>query len=145
MIRQLAHACFYSDNLPAMIDFFGRQLGFSVRFTLQDRHGVTFGYYFDCGNSTFIEVFDRALAIAEWGGDFAPANAGRYRHLCFEVTGLAETRNELAAHGILSTEPKTGLDGSVQSWITDPDGNEIELMEYTGRSLQLVGRGPNHA
>jgi hypothetical protein len=41
-----------------------------------------------------------------------------------------------------STEPKSGLDFSVQAWIKDPDGNEIELMEYTGRSLQLVGRAP---
>jgi hypothetical protein len=29
------------------------------------------------------------------------------------------------------------MDNSIQSWITDPDGNRIELMEYTSTSMQL--------
>jgi hypothetical protein len=28
------------------------------------------------------------------------------------------------------------MDGSRQCWIKDPDGNSIELMEYTSNSLQ---------
>ncbi len=35
-------------------------------------------------------------------------------------------------------EIRTGLDGSFQAWLADPDGNRIELMEYTHRSAQLV-------
>jgi len=30
------------------------------------------------------------------------------------------------------------MDGSLQAWIKDPDGNDIELMEYTRDSLQLA-------
>ncbi len=57
MIRQLAHLCFFTNDLDAMIAFY-RKLGLKVKFTLQDRNGNSFGYYFDCGNTTFIEVFD---------------------------------------------------------------------------------------
>jgi hypothetical protein len=31
-----------------------------------------------------------------------------------------------------------GVDNSRQAWIKDPDGNDIELMEYTDRSLQTT-------
>jgi hypothetical protein len=30
-----------------------------------------------------------------------------------------------------------GMDNSRQAWVADPDGNEIELMEYGAASLQL--------
>jgi hypothetical protein len=32
-----------------------------------------------------------------------------------------------------------GMDNSRQAWVTDPDGNQIELMEYGPKSLQLIG------
>jgi hypothetical protein len=31
------------------------------------------------------------------------------------------------------------MDNSRQAWVTDPDGNAIELMEYGASSLQLTG------
>lgn len=37
------------------------------------------------------------------------------------------------------TGRKTGNDRSLQSWIKDPDGNLIELQEYTPESGQFTG------
>jgi hypothetical protein len=31
-----------------------------------------------------------------------------------------------------------GMDNSRQAWVTDPDGNAIELMEYGYSSMQLA-------
>jgi hypothetical protein len=31
-----------------------------------------------------------------------------------------------------------GPDGTYQLWIVDPDGNRIELMQYTEKSKQLI-------
>jgi hypothetical protein len=31
------------------------------------------------------------------------------------------------------------MDNSMQAWIKDPDGNDIELMEYTPTSFQTRG------
>ncbi len=138
MIRQLAHTCFFTDNLKRMVDFYTKSLGLKVKFTLDNKEGVPFGYYIECGHSTFIEIFDQALALKEWGGEKKPLIAdSKYRHLCFEVTGLAEFRKVLEERGEKPTPIKTGMDGSLQSWTGDPDGNPIELMEYTARSRQL--------
>jgi catechol 2,3-dioxygenase-like lactoylglutathione lyase family enzyme len=146
MIRQLAHACFYTGDIGAMVDFYSAKLKLPIQFTLENRAGAIFGYYFACGNSTFIEVFDRELAVKEWGGDVeAPPGAARYRHLCLEVTGLKETCEELQERGVkVSEEIHEGLDHSLQAWIKDPDGNDIELMEYTHRSLQLASGGKSN-
>jgi predicted enzyme related to lactoylglutathione lyase len=50
---------------------------------------------------------------------------------------LVEVKAMLESRGIEVTNMKKGIDHSLQAWITDPDGNAIELMEYTHESLQL--------
>jgi lactoylglutathione lyase len=138
MIRQLAHLCFHTDHIDQMVAFYKDGLGLPVKFTLDGDDGQTLGYYFDCGQSTFIEVFDQARAKKQWGGQIQPLVPGnRYQHFCLEVTGLEVYKAALEAHG-LSVSPITlGMDGSRQAWIADPDGNAIELMEYTPESRQL--------
>jgi len=64
----------------------------------------------------------------------------RYKHFCLEVTGLDVYREKLLSRGVAVTEITLGMDNSRQAWITDPDGNSIELMEYGPSSLQLTGR-----
>jgi lactoylglutathione lyase len=140
MIRQLAHLNFVTGDLPRVIDFYVNKLGMQVKFTLKTKDGVPFGYYFGCGNTTFLEFFDQVLAAKEWGGKVENLVAGtRYRHFCLEVTGLDAYREDLRSKGVEVTEISTGMDHSRQAWITDPDGNAIELMEYGPSSLQLTG------
>lgn len=140
MIRQLAHLNFVTDDLPAIIDFYVEKLGMEVKFTLNNDEGTPFGYYFGCGNSTFLEFFDQALALKQWGGQVQALTPGtRYKHFCLEVTGLDEYRQKLLKKGVAVTEITLGMDHSRQAWIADPDGNAIELMEYGPRSLQLTG------
>ncbi len=138
MIRQLAHVCLYTDRLQEMRRFYGDTLGLRFAFPLNDGGGKPFGFYFDAGNTTFIEIFDRKGAQAMWGGNDARTEPGTaFRHLCFEVTGLDQLRTTLRARGIEVTEPRVGMDLSRQAWVADPDGNRIELMEYTASSAQL--------
>ena len=140
MIRQLAHLNFVTDDLSRIIDFYVNKLGLKVKFTLDTPNGEPFGYYFECGNSTFIEFFDQTLAVATWGGTVADLTLGnRYRHFCLEVVGLDEFCETLKSRGVEVTEISMGMDHARQAWISDPDGNQIELMEYGGRSLQLTG------
>jgi hypothetical protein len=46
----------------------------------------------------------------------------------------------LAAAGVEATPPKLGCDRSWQTWIRDPDGNRVELHQYTAESSQRTGR-----
>ncbi len=140
MIQRLAHVCFKTDHLDRMIHFYRDLLGLRVKFTLNDDHGAAFGYYFACGGRTFIELFDQQGAVRQWGGavvDLTTPPDATYQHFCLEVKGLAAFRRRLAARGLAVTAIITGMDGSRQCWIKDPDGNAIELMEYTAQSLQV--------
>jgi len=140
MIRQLAHLNFVTNDLEKIIDFYVNKLGMRVKFTLNNREGLPFGYYFECGNTTFLEFFDQAMAAEVWGGDVNELSIGtRYKHFCLEVTGLDEFCQDLKSKGVDVSEVSMGMDNARQAWIADPDGNQIELMEYGHSSLQLTG------
>jgi catechol 2,3-dioxygenase-like lactoylglutathione lyase family enzyme len=140
MLKQLAHLCLKTDQLPVMIAFYRDIIGLPIKFALKDDHGVEFGYYFDLGNRTFLEVFDHQLSARQWK---LPTDAivrtpvMHYSHFCFESDNLEKLKAVWESRGLKSTEIKTGLDGSRQMWITDPDGNAIEVMQYTAVSLQM--------
>lgn len=139
MIRRLAHLCFHTNDLDRLVAFYRDGLGLSVKFRFTAADGAIFGAYVSAGDSTFVEFFDQRLAAKQWGGDTEPLLAGsRYGHFCLEVAGLADFRETLLARGVSVGEIRSGLDGSLQAWLSDPDGNRIELMEYTHRSAQLA-------
>jgi len=50
-------------------------------------------------------------------------------HLVIQVESLDATLADLAANGI-TAEPPGGVDGPRTSWITDPDGYRIELVQW---------------
>jgi catechol 2,3-dioxygenase-like lactoylglutathione lyase family enzyme len=138
MIRQLAHLNFVTNDLARIIDFYVNKLGMQVKFTLDNQQGQPFGYYFGCGNTTFLEFFDQKMAAEVWGGTVEElTNGTQYRHFCLEVTGLDEYCEMLKSKGVPVTEISMGMDHSRQAWVNDPDGNAIELMEYGASSLQL--------
>jgi lactoylglutathione lyase len=140
MIRTLAHLNFVTNDLSKVIDFYVNKLGMKVKFTLDNKEGQPFGYYFECGNTTFLEFFDQGMAAKVWGGKVEELTIGnRYRHFCLEVTGLDEFCKELKSKGVDVSDITMGMDNSRQAWIADPDGNQIELMEYGPTSLQLTG------
>lgn len=63
-----------------------------------------------------------------------------YTHFAVIVDDLKKVREHILSLGgeeYLDSDISLGLDHTWQMWIHDPDGNKIELMEYTGESLQL--------
>lgn len=137
MIKQLAHLNFTSNQAAEMLEFYIGKLGLKVKFTLDHADGTPFGWYVDCGGRTFLEIFDQQGAVKQWGGQMVELMKGnRYRHLCFEVNNIEGYRTELIQKGVNVTEVKVGMDRSKQAWVKDPDGNDIELMEYTPESAQ---------
>ena len=140
MIRKLAHLNFVTNDLEKIIDFYVNKLGMNVKFTLNNKDGKPFGYYFACGDTTFLEFFDQAMAAEVWDGEVVELTIGtRYKHFCLEVTGLDNFCEKLKSKGVEVSEISLGMDNSRQAWMVDPDGNSIELMEYGPSSLQLTG------
>ena len=140
MIKKLAHLCLFTDQLDNMIAFYRDVMGFPVKFTMKNDDGFDFGYYFASGDMTFIYILDQKGAVKQWGGAVGPIRQNsdtHMRHFCFEVDGIEALVAELEGKGIKVRPLKVGMDHSKQAWIKDPDGNDIELMEYTAKSLQL--------
>lgn len=62
-----------------------------------------------------------------------------YQHLCLEVSDINEAKEAVMKNGIkLDKDIDLGPDGAYQLWVVDPDGNRIELMQYTEKSKQLI-------
>ncbi len=129
MIKGLAHACFQTRDLDRIVRFYSEGLGLPVAFEFRNDQGERYGVYLRLGNRTFLEFFNGEIP--------APGEARTaYRHICLEVDDLAATVKELRARGVEVGEPKLGLDNSWQAWTGDPDGNAIELHQYTAASWQ---------
>lgn len=147
MIKQLAHLCLKTSQLDRMTAFYCDGLGATVRFRYLNPAGQVIGCYFDLGGGTFVEVFDHADAHRRSKSEkpLEPLEdprdpwLSRYNHFCLQIENLDAYVALLESRGIAVTGRKTGNDRSRQAWVKDPDGNLIELQEYTTESRQLTG------
>ncbi len=62
-----------------------------------------------------------------------------YQHFCLEVSDIQAAWDAVTANGIKpDTEIALGTEGAYQFWLTDPDGNKLELMQYTENAKQML-------
>jgi glyoxylase I family protein len=128
MITGLAHACFTVSDLERSLAFYRDALGLKPAFDFINKEGRRFGVYLHLGGRSFVELFEGQL------GERAEGQS--YRHICLEVDDIQSTVQMLRERGLEVSDPKLGGDQSWQAWITDPDGNRIELHHYTAESKQ---------
>lgn len=129
MITDIGHAAFGAYDLDATLAFY-ELLGITESFRLYRDDGSTMLVYLHVGGDRFIEVFPN-------GPEPDPQRTSSFRHLCLLTDDLEGTVEELRAKGVtIDREPKQGLDTNLQAWISDPDGNAIELMELAAESPQ---------
>ena len=128
MITGMAHACFTVSDLERSLAFYRDALGLKPAFDFVNEDGRRFGIYLHLGGRNFVELFEGQLG--------EPAEGQSYRHICLEVDDIQSTVQTLRERGLEVSDPKLGKDHSWQAWITDPDGNRIELHDYTAESWQ---------
>ena len=128
MIHGLAHICFRVRDLAAATDFYCNKLGLKEAFEFTNAEGRRSGLYIHVVGRTFIELFQ--------GDVVEPLPAQGYKHFCLEVDDVTKTVAELRSRGVDASDPKFGKDNSWQAWLSDPDGNRIELHSYTPKSWQ---------
>ena len=131
MITGIGHAAYGVANLERSLDFYCRGLGLREAFRLYNDRGETWIVYLQVRGLDFIELFPDPRVR---GG--APAEHA-YRHLCLMVDDIQATLAELAGRGVTADGPaRQGKDTNWQAWLTDPDGNRIELMQISAQSPQ---------
>jgi catechol 2,3-dioxygenase-like lactoylglutathione lyase family enzyme len=133
MIKGIAHLAFQIADMERAVKFYETALGFKKKFILGDDHGRPWIVYLQVNARQFIELFYANAPLLK------TAEKTSYQHLCIEVTDIRKLAEELARKGVPLAHPVIlGLDHNWQCWIADPDGNQIELMEYGKDAMQLA-------
>ena len=129
MITDLGHAAFAVHDLDASLAFY-RTLGLDEAFRLHHPDSSLMLVYLHVGGDRFLELFPH-------GPEPDADRVHSFRHVCLLTDDLSGLVERLREQGVsIEREPKTGLDGNLQAWIRDPDGNAIELMQLAEASPQ---------
>ncbi len=135
LITGIGHVAFRVTRLEAALDFYCGKLGFREAFRLE-REGEPSPWivYIQVAPGAFIELFPGAERVGP-----GPGRDGGYNHFCLLVDDMADTLEALRRRGLAVTgEPRRGMDHNLQFWLTDPDGNRIELMQIAPDSPQAA-------
>lgn len=93
--------------------------------------------YIKVGPNQFIEFFYTTGQEKKEQGDRSKLYG--FQHICLEVPDIHAAWDAVCANGIKpDTEIALGAEGAYQFWLTDPDGNKLELMEYAEGAMQLL-------
>jgi len=128
-VTGIGHVALRVKDIDAILAFYRDTLGFAEMFRM-NRDGKLWIVYLRITDTQFIELFPDGVGEVPGREDAALA--------------------ELEARGVpLSTPLRRGNSGSLQAWITDPEGNRVELMQMSPESYQLLaiehlrrGEGP---
>jgi catechol 2,3-dioxygenase-like lactoylglutathione lyase family enzyme len=122
----VAHIGLRTDNLDAARKFYGQQLGYDEAFKLDKPEGGLMLVYFKVNDHQYIEVFPG------WKGPEQLVLS----HIAFETDDAPQLRDYLASKGVKVPEKlRTGLDGNISFMIKDPDGHDVEFVQYMPGSL----------
>jgi len=131
-VSSIAHVAIRVKNIDTILDFYINKLGFSEMMRL-DKDGRLWLVYLRITDDQYLEVFP------EGEGDRASEReAVGYNHLCLAVPDIHKAVAELDALGIERIRPTIkAADNNWQTWIEDPEGHRIELMQMADDSLQF--------
>jgi len=148
-ISGLAHVALKVKDIERSMAYYTGVMQFPEMMRLHHDDGSLFLIYLRITDDQYLELFPNA------DSDSAPGiNANGVHHFCLTVDDLEPVMEGIVARGgqpYAWTKTETGmdllpsdgfkigngLDGNRQSWLVDPDGNRIELMEIAPDCLQL--------
>jgi catechol 2,3-dioxygenase-like lactoylglutathione lyase family enzyme len=122
----VAHIRLKTDNIAAARNFYGHDLGFEEPFS----HDKLI--YFKVNDHQYIEVSPELKSSTE----------DRLSDIAFETTDARKLRDYLAARGVEVPEAvQPGRDGNLSFLIRDPDGHNVEFVQYMPGSLHSKSFG----
>jgi catechol 2,3-dioxygenase-like lactoylglutathione lyase family enzyme len=118
----VAHIALKTNDLDAARNFYGRDLGFQEAFAL-DKSTADF----KVNDHQYIQVSAGLKDDAE----------DRLSHICFETTNARQLRDYLAAKGVKVPDAlKPDAEGNYSFMVADPEGHQVEFLEYRRGSLE---------
>jgi lactoylglutathione lyase len=131
MIDDLGHTALAAHHVDEPLRFY-EILGIEEAFRLHNDDGSLMLVYLHVSGDRFIEVFPGGPAPD-------PDREQSFKHICLLTDDIGRAVERLRENGApIDSEPLLGLDGNLQAWTHDPDGNQIELMQLAEDSPQRI-------
>jgi catechol 2,3-dioxygenase-like lactoylglutathione lyase family enzyme len=128
----VAHIGLKTNDLAAARNFYGHDLGFQEPFTLDNAAGGLMLTYFKVNDHQYIEIFPELKSETE----------DRLSHIAFETTSAQQLRDYLATRGVKVPDVlHRGRDGNLSFMIQDPEGHNVEFVQYVPGSLHSSNFG----
>ena len=122
----VAHIGLKTDDMAAARRFYTGLLGFQEPFSLNKPDGTLMLTYFKINDHQYIELFPELKDPKE----------DRLSHISFETTDAEQLRAYLANKGVkVPDKLAPRMDGNLGFDVTDPDGHDVEFMQYVPGSL----------
>jgi catechol 2,3-dioxygenase-like lactoylglutathione lyase family enzyme len=127
MVTGLAHVCVGVSDVERSLAFYRDTLGFPMAYDFHSDTGLRIGACMHLGGGTFLEFFQ---------SNTPPTAGPAHAHFCMVTDDIEAAAADLKSRGVEVTAAKRGSDRSWNIWLADPDGNRIELQQYTPESKQ---------
>ena len=135
MIKDIAHIALNPLDMDKTVAYFDHVFGWKKVFELHKENGDPWIVYLKICKGHFLELFYDGKNDRDYAFDFKKTG---YNHLCVTVGDIRKTLQEIYEKGYIdSPEPEIEKSGCKNLWLYDPDGNGIELQEYTPESVQM--------
>jgi catechol 2,3-dioxygenase-like lactoylglutathione lyase family enzyme len=122
----VAHIGLFVSDMARSREFYGHVLGFADAFSLDKPADGLMLTYFKVNDHQYIELFPGLKSPTQ----------DRLSHIAFETADARQLRDYLAARGVqVPAELKPGLDGNLSFMVKDPEGHDVEFVQYMPGSL----------
>lgn len=148
-VSALAHVALHVTDMEKSLRFYQECLGLQHIFELKNDQEEDWLVYLKICDNQFIELFygGKQKRVVFWpmkGQELTPEQDEVIAHeisthFCLQVDDIFAMAQRIKDFGykIVVTEPAKGKDNNYECFTQDPDGNLIELMQYTEDALQL--------
>lgn len=156
LFKSIMHIAFFTDNMEEMLDFYQNKLGAKLKVLIRYKEYLhrndrpehqkiamkfpnkIFNAYLEIAPEQFLELFPKS---ENQGKHLKFNECLGYSHFSLLVEDIYEVKRYLIDTGVnIDTDITKGPSETYQMWITDPDNNRIEVMQFTDSSYQVIGK-----
>lgn len=128
---RIGHIAIRIKNLEKMLNFYCNKLGLKESFRIFNDDGSVRIVYIHISNKQYLELC--------LGGEEPVLRDDKrslgVRHICLVTDDLEETKKTLSQKGVLFSSDILSLrDNNLACYLSDPEGNNIELMQIKPNS-----------
>jgi lactoylglutathione lyase len=127
----IANVTFKVSDLSKARSYYQGVLGLLEAFQIKDAAGKTISVYFKVNDDQFIEV----------APNLKPGELVRQARVAFESSDLEKLHSLYAERGLNPSRIEKGPDGNPVFRIVDPEGNNLDFLQYVSGSEQTKARG----